>query len=76
MAAQAAGVASASGGIGKILGPVALGLIAGAGELVSPHATEHAVVPGFLFLAGCCLLAGLAYSFLGVETHGKALRLE
>ncbi len=76
VAAQAAGVASASGGIGKILGPVALGLIAGAGELVSPHATEHAVVPGFLFLAGCCLMAGLAYSFLGVETHGKTLRLE
>ncbi len=76
VAAQAAGVASAAGGIGKIIGPVALGLIAGAGELVSPHATEHAVVPGFLFLAGCCLVAGLAYAFLGVETHGKALRLE
>jgi len=76
VAAQAAGVASASGGVGKIIGPVALGLIAGAGELVSPHATEHAVVPGFLFLSGCCLMAGLAYTFLGVETHGKPLRLE
>ena len=72
-AALGAGVSAASGGAGKILGPVALGLIAGAHNLVSPKATEHAVLPAFLFLGGCCLLAGLAYAVLGIETHGRPL---
>jgi putative MFS transporter len=73
-AALGTGVASAAGGAGKILGPVALGLIAGAHNLVSPKATEHAVLPAFLFLGLSCLLAGTAYHFLGVETHGRPLR--
>ena len=72
-AALGAGVSAAAGGAGKILGPVALGLIAGAHNLVSPKATEHAVLPAFLFLGGCCVLAGLAYSLLGIETHGRQL---
>ncbi len=72
-AALGAGVSAASGGAGKILGPVALGLIAGAHNLVSPKATEHAVLPAFLFLGGCCVVAGLAYTLLGIETHGRAL---
>jgi putative MFS transporter len=73
-AALGTGVAAASGGAGKILGPVALGLIAGAHNLVSPKATEHAVLPAFLFLGASCLLAGAAYHFLGVETHGRPLK--
>ena len=72
-AALGTGVASAAGGAGKILGPVALGLIAGAHNLVSPKATEHAVEPAFLFLGTCCLLAGAAYHLLGIETHGRPL---
>jgi putative MFS transporter len=72
-AALGTGVAAASGGAGKILGPVALGLIAGAHNLVNPKATEHAVPPAFLFLGACCLLAGLTYQLLGVETHGREL---
>ena len=74
MAALGTGVAAASGGAGKILGPVALGLIAGAHNLVSPKATQHAVMPAFLFLGACCVVAGLAYQLLGVETHGRELR--
>ncbi len=73
-AALGAGVSAASGGVGKILGPVAMGLIAGAQNLVSPKATEHAVTPAFLFLGACCVVAGLAYTFLGIETHGRALQ--
>jgi putative MFS transporter len=73
-AALGAGVSAASGGAGKILGPVALGLIAGAHNLVSPRATEHAVLPAFLFLGACCVMAGVAYQVLGVETHGRALQ--
>ncbi len=72
-AALGTGIASAAGGAGKILGPVALGLIAGAQNLVSPKATEAAVEPAFLFLGACCIAAGAAYHFLGIETHGRPL---
>jgi putative MFS transporter len=72
-AALGAGVSAASGGAGKILGPVALGLIAGAHNLVSPKATEHAVLPAFLFLGGCCVAAGVAFHVLGIETNGREL---
>jgi MFS transporter, putative metabolite:H+ symporter len=75
LGARAMGVSAASGGIGKILGPLALGIIAGTHNLVTPKATATAVQPAFLFLAGCCLLVGLSYSFLGVETHRKSLLL-
>ncbi len=75
LASLGAGVAAAAGGFGKILGPMALGLIAGTGNLISPHATEQAVGPGFLFLSACCVVAGLAYTFLGIETHKRALAL-
>ncbi|HEY5412871.1 MAG TPA: MFS transporter [Caulobacteraceae bacterium] len=70
-AALGTGIAAASGGAGKILGPVALGLIAGAHNLVSPKATQHAIEPAFLFLGACCLVAGAAYHLLGIETHGR-----
>ena len=73
LAAVGVGVASSAGGVGKIAGPLILGLLAGTGNLVTPHATEQAVGPGFLFLAGCSLVGGLAFTFLGVETHKRAL---
>ena len=73
MAAMGTGIASAANGAGKIVGPVALGLIAGAQNLVSPKATQHAILPAFVFMGACCLLAGGAYHFLGIETHGRAL---
>jgi putative MFS transporter len=70
------GLASALSGVGKILGTVVLGLLAGAGNLVTPAATEQGIVPGFLFLAGSALVTALGFTFLGVETHGRALRLD
>ncbi|MBK6674823.1 MAG: MFS transporter [Proteobacteria bacterium] len=73
--ARAMGVSGGSAGIGKILGPLAMGLIAGADNLVSPAVTQQAVVPVFLFLAACCLVVGLAYAFLGVETAHQPQRL-
>ena len=75
LASMGAGVAAAAGGFGKILGPMALGLIAGTSNLISPKATEAAVGPGFLFLAACCVVAGLAWALLGVETHKRALAI-
>lgn len=71
LGALAMGVSAASAGIGKILGPLALGLIAGTHNLVTPRATQQAVEPAFLFLAGCCLIVGLSYSLLGVETSNR-----
>ncbi len=75
LAARGVGLAQAANGVGKIAGPLCLALIAGTGNFVSPKATAEAVMPAFLFLAGCGLLLGLAFTFLGVETHGKALAL-
>ena len=69
------GLSAASGGGGKIIGPLVLGLLAGTGNLVTPHATQQAVLPGFLFLSGCCLVVGLTYTLLGIETHGRPLAL-
>jgi len=74
--ARAMGVSAGSAGVGKILGPLVMGLIAGADNLVSPAVTQHAVVPVFLFLAACCLVVGLAYLFLGVETAHQPQRLD
>jgi putative MFS transporter len=75
-AARGTGLAAAAGGLGKFIGPTVLGLLAGGGNLITPAATDHAVLPGFLFLAGCCLLAALAYTFLGIETNGRPIPLE
>jgi putative MFS transporter len=75
LASLAMGLASAAGGVGKILGTVVLGLLAGAGNLVTPAATERGIVPGFLFLAASAALTGLGFTLFGIETHGHALRL-
>jgi putative MFS transporter len=76
LAARGVGLAQAANGIGKIAGPLCLALIAGASNLITPKATIDAVAPAFLFLAACGLAIGLAFTLLGVETHGKPLALE
>jgi putative MFS transporter len=76
MSARGVGLAQAANGFGKIAGPLCLALIAGASNLITPRATMDAVTPAFLFLAGCGLAIGLAFSLLGVETHGRQLALE
>jgi putative MFS transporter len=76
LAARGVGLAQAANGIGKIAGPLCLALIAGTSNLITPKATIEAVTPAFLFLAACGLAIGLAFTLLGVETHGKPLTLE
>lgn len=76
LSARGVGLAQAANGVGKISGPLCLALIAGASNLITPKATIDAVTPAFLFLAACGLAIGLAFSLLGVETHGKPLALE
>jgi putative MFS transporter len=75
LSARGVGLAQAANGIGKIAGPLCLALIAGTSNLISPKATVEAVMPAFLFLALCGLAIGLAFSLIGVETHGKPLAL-
>lgn len=75
LSARGVGLAQAANGVGKIAGPLCLALIAGTSNLITPKATIEAVMPAFLFLAGCGLAIGLAFSWLGVETHGRPLAL-
>jgi len=75
MGARSSGLGQTANGVGKIVGPLSLALIAGTSNLVSPQATADAVFPAFLFLAFCMLLVGLSFLLLGVETHGRAMAL-
>ncbi|SKA41823.1 MFS transporter, putative metabolite:H+ symporter [Enhydrobacter aerosaccus] len=76
LGARSAGLSQAANGVGKILGPLCLAVIAGADNPLSPQATADAVLPAFLFLGACALAVGLAFSFLGLETHGQPLALD
>jgi putative MFS transporter len=75
LGARASGLGQAANGVGKILGPLSLALIAGTSNIISPQATADAVLPAYMFLAGCMALVGLSFLILGVETHGKAMAL-
>ncbi len=76
LGSRASGLGHAAAGVGKILGPLALAVIAGTANVVSPKATQGAVFPAFMFLAFCMLLVGLAFLFLARETHGRAITLD
>jgi putative MFS transporter len=73
---RAVGLAQAANGVGKILGPVCLALIAGSGDMVKPKATADAVGPAFMFLAICELAALIAIIAYRKEPHGKPLELK
>jgi putative MFS transporter len=76
LGARAAGLSQASNGFGKIMGPMSLAVFAGTGNLLTPHATESAILPAFLFLACWALGIFVAFTFLGPETHGKPISLD
>ena len=76
LGARASGLGQAANGVGKILGPLSLALIAGTSNIVAPQATADAVLPAYLFLAACMALVGLSFLILGVETHGKAMGVD
>ncbi len=75
LAARGVGLSQAANGVGKILGPLCLAFIAGSSNVITPQATEAAVVPAFLFLGACALMTGLAFTFVRIETHGRPLTL-
>jgi putative MFS transporter len=67
------GLAQAAAGVGKFLAPSALAMISGSGTFVTPQATADSVISCFFFLGAGSLLTGLAFTFLGVEPHGKTM---
>jgi putative MFS transporter len=75
LSGRAVGLAQFANGVGKIVGPLCLAVIAGADNFVHPQATASAVTPAFIFLAGAGLLVGLTFTFLGVEPHGRPVSL-
>lgn len=75
LGARAFGLAQAANGIGKIMGPVCLALIAGSSDVVSPKATADAIAPAFLFLAACEIAALVAIIAYRKEPHGKPMEI-
>jgi MFS transporter, putative metabolite:H+ symporter len=67
------GLAWAASGIGRIVGPLGVALIAGTGDLIEPDATLAALKPAFLFLAAFSMVVGLAFTFVKFEPHGRDL---
>jgi hypothetical protein len=76
LGARSSRLGQTANGVGKILGPLSIAVIAGTSNIISPQATEGALTGGFLFLAGGMALVGLSFLFLGVETHGRAMTVE
>ncbi|HWD57880.1 MAG TPA: MFS transporter [Stellaceae bacterium] len=75
LGARSSGLGQAANGVGKILGPLALALLAGSDNIIAPKATADAVFPAFVFLGVTMLVVALAFLFLGVETHGRQIAL-
>lgn len=73
---RSSGLGQTANGVGKIIGPLSLALIAGTSHLVAPAQTAAAVFPAFSFPAFCMAVVGLSFLFLGVETHGNAMVLD
>ena len=67
------GLAWGVSGVGRIIGPLVIALVAGTGDLVDPEATLDALAPSFLFLPGSALLVGVGFLLVRIEPHGRDL---
>jgi putative MFS transporter len=61
------------GNFGKIIGPLGLALIVGSSNVVAPKATLPAIEPAMYYLAGWCVIAGLAFLIWGIEVKGRSI---
>jgi putative MFS transporter len=61
------------GNLGKIIGPLALAVIVGSSDYVSPQVTLDAIFPAFLFLSYWYAQAAFAFLLLGIETKGRSI---
>ncbi len=66
------GLTSGLGALGKVVGPALLALVSGSSNLITPQATQDAVTPAFLIMAGLLLLGAVVYS-RAPETKGRSL---
>jgi putative MFS transporter len=73
LGSRSSGLGQAANGVGKIIGPLALALLAGSSNIIAPQATSAAVFPAFVLLALLMFAVALAYPFLGVETHVRPI---
>lgn len=72
--AQGMGSAQAMNGLGRIIGPAIFAVLIGtSGAVGEEDATFESLTSGFVFLAVCSLLIGLAFRFVAFEPHGKDL---
>lgn len=69
------GLVQACNGIGKILGPLVLAVIAGANDVVTPHATAAAIFPAFLVLSLLALGVGLCFTLVPTDRVRTPLSL-
>jgi MFS transporter, putative metabolite:H+ symporter len=76
LGARSSGLGQTANGVGKILGPLSIAVIAGTSNIISPQATEGALLGAFLFLGSGMALVGLSFLFLGADTHGKTIVLD
>ena len=60
-------------GLGRIIGPAGVGMIAGSDDPIDPEATLSALEPGFVFLAGFSLLVLVGFVLVKLEPHGSDL---
>lgn len=67
------GLAWVMSGIGRIIGPAGVGLIAGSSDPIEPEATLSALEPAFLFLAGFGVLVFIGFLLVRLEPHGSDL---
>ena len=70
--AHGTGLAEVVNGVGKILGPLGLAIIAGTSNIVNPEATREAITPALYFLAAFSVMTGLGFLLIP-ETRGKTL---
>jgi len=69
---HSSGLAEVVNGVGKILGPLGLAVIAGTSNIVQPEATGEAIPPGLFFLAFFSVVTALGFLLIP-ETRGKTL---
>jgi putative MFS transporter len=72
---RASGLGSAYGvgSLGKIIGPLGLGLFLGSSNVISPAASLDAILPGLAYLAMWLLATGIVFLTLAMETKGKTI---
>jgi MFS transporter, putative metabolite:H+ symporter len=65
------GLAYGTGNFGKIISPLGLALIIGAGDLIKPAANLESLGLAFSYFAFWYVLGALAFWLIGVETKGR-----